>query len=112
MPDALQHSGKISDALQHSEKTSSTWQHSAKDVLVCVHALQHCHGKSATVSFLLSPFFVAFVFFCLAARLATCSGSMLRKRSFRFMVGGLSACSAAQLNYTDRLRQPWHVLVA
>ena len=60
--DALQHSGKISDALQHSEKTSGTWQHSAKDVLVCVHALQHCHGKSATVSFLLSHFFAAFVF--------------------------------------------------
>ena len=56
--------------------------------------------------------FSLLLFFCLAARLATCSGSMLRKRAFRFMVGGLSACSAAQLNYTDRLRQPWHVLVA
>ena len=61
--DALQHSEKISDALKHSEKTSGAWQHSAKDVLLCVHALKHCHGKSATVSFLLSHFFAAFVFF-------------------------------------------------
>ena len=60
--DALQHSEKISDALKHSEKTSGAWQHSAKDVLVYVHALQHCHEKSATVSSLLS-FFVSFSFF-------------------------------------------------
>ena len=70
--DGLQHSEKISDALKHSEKTSGAWQ--------------HCHENSAIVFSLLSYFSVASVFFCLAARLATCSGSMLRKRSLRFIV--------------------------
>ena len=60
--DTLQHSKKISDALKHSEKTSGAWQHSAKDVLVYVHALQHCHEKSAIVSSLLS-FFLCVCFF-------------------------------------------------
>ena len=103
--DALQHPEKISDALQHSEKTSGAWQQSVKDVLLYVHALQHCHEKSATVSPLLSFFcFRCFCLFCLAARLATCSGSMLRKRSLRFMVvEGLFCQLALQHSSTTQM---------
>ena len=80
-------------------------QHSATNALPYVYALQHCHEKSASVFFVAFAFFLCFCFFCLAARLATCSGSILRKRRFRFIVvKGLAACSTAQLNYRYGLK--------
>ena len=60
-----------------------------------VAAWQHGHENTAIVFSWLSYFSVASVFFCLAARLATCSGSMLRKRSLRFIVVEALLCQLA-----------------
>ena len=51
-------------------------------------------------------FFALFLccsFFCLSLRLLTCPGSMLRNRSFRFVVAawGRAACSGAQLDNAE-----------